>query len=403
MRGGLYSSAAWVLGRVLDTLSLRVAMAVAAVTMLVLFYTMTYRRTRSVFCGWWCLALLSFVAGAAAFAFDGTALQVVTDPLGDVVVVGGAVCSWAAASSLRGHRPPVWQLVVGPVVVGVAGALGHPRTNAWPGGGVYLGVMAAIMALTAVEMWPTGETRTGSDGTAELWHRTMSVASGLFAVFTAARCVAFVTAGADSWVFTVPLGSQASTLVILVLLVCASAGMSSLSAEQQARSLRMRATSDGLTGLLNRNEFLRRALAELRRTRRAGEPATAMVADLDHFKSLNDTYGHRAGDDALRAFADACRAELRATDLVGRTGGEEFAFLLPGCAPAVAEGIAEAIQERVRDYGRRTGRGVTVSFGISGAVGAADDVDSVIELADRALYQAKAEGRDRAIRYQHPA
>ena len=113
-------------------------------------------------------------------------------------------------------------------------------------------------------------------------------------------------------------------------MVVASFTMAELSYEQQTQDLRARATVDGLTGLLNRTAFLDLAEDELRRLNRASTTASLILADLDHFKAINDEYGHSAGDTALQAFADACMSTVRSTDLVGRYGGEEFIILLPG-------------------------------------------------------------------------
>ena len=127
--------------------------------------------------------------------------------------------------------------------------------------------------------------------------------------------------------------------------------MAELSFEQLTQDLRARATVDALTGLLNRAAFLDLAENELRRLRRSRTTASLILADLDHFKSINDEFGHSAGDTALQAFARACAGTVRSTDLVGRYGGEEFILLLPGVTPERAREITADISRGSRSPG----------------------------------------------------
>ena len=122
-----------------------------------------------------------------------------------------------------------------------------------------------------------------------------------------------------------------------------------------------------------------------------------MLADLDRFKAVNDQFGHAIGDRVLQIFADTITRTLRATDMSGRLGGEEFAFLMPGTNAAEAERIAERIRVQFADAARKVGGlavNATVSVGIATAVAPAQLAD-LIAVADGALYRAKAEGRNR--------
>ncbi|MHB1834742.1 MAG: GGDEF domain-containing protein [Solirubrobacteraceae bacterium] len=150
---------------------------------------------------------------------------------------------------------------------------------------------------------------------------------------------------------------------------------------------------DQLTGLLNRRGFEERATVELSQSRRESTYIGVAAFDLDHFKEVNDEFGHEAGDRVLKRLADCLRSELRATDLAARMGGEEFIALLPG---ASAEGV-RAFTERVRDAlhlqtDART-PAVTVSAGVSAAL-APERIDQLLKRADAALYAAKSRGRD---------
>jgi diguanylate cyclase (GGDEF)-like protein len=156
--------------------------------------------------------------------------------------------------------------------------------------------------------------------------------------------------------------------------------------------------TDALTGVNNR-----RHLEELLRTfadsvRRADHDLAVLLLDLDHFKQVNDTAGHAAGDAVLREFARRLRAALRAEDIPGRWGGEEFLVLLPRTdmptALAVAEDVRRAVAERPVDFEDSHIR-VTVSIGC--AVGLSDDPEAILSRADMALYRAKASGRNRVL------
>jgi diguanylate cyclase (GGDEF)-like protein len=161
--------------------------------------------------------------------------------------------------------------------------------------------------------------------------------------------------------------------------------------------LRVQALTDELTGLYNRRHceaVLRSALVD---GRRQLEPTSIAYFDIDAFKSINDSFGHVAGDDALRRFADVLREHARAGDLVCRTGGEEFTILMPRTGAARARVLAEQIAEAVR--GARLGpRGaLTVSAGVATAEDSLDDFDGLVQRADSALLRAKRDGRDRVV------
>jgi diguanylate cyclase (GGDEF)-like protein len=166
------------------------------------------------------------------------------------------------------------------------------------------------------------------------------------------------------------------------------------------RLVERQALIDGLTGLANRRNLEETLTAELARAGRMGHELCLVLADLDRFKQVNDRYGHRTGDDVLRAFAQALAGTIRAGDVAGRWGGEEFALILVGVG--VGGGVELAERARLRTSARpvETARGelvaVTASFGVAACTGGAD-VDELIDAADAALYAAKREGRDRVV------
>lgn len=158
---------------------------------------------------------------------------------------------------------------------------------------------------------------------------------------------------------------------------------------------------DPLTGLVNRRSFEMTLEREIDRVARAGEPALLLMLDIDHFKKVNDTHGHPAGDLVIRAVADAVTQSVRPMDTVARTGGEEFAVVLPNCpssfGPTVAERIRATVAAMVVPVTPSVSVSVTVSLG--GAFAPQWIRSSPLlwmERTDRQLYRAKAEGRNRA-------
>lgn len=167
-------------------------------------------------------------------------------------------------------------------------------------------------------------------------------------------------------------------------------GMLRIMAETQ-----LQASTDGLTGLLNRRAFENEFLALRGRSRHSS--AVVAMADLDHFKMINDTYGHETGDRALRTFADTLRLTLRDKDLLCRRGGEEFAIVFPECDLASATAVLERIRHELDESIKTAG---LPSFTVSmGAIPArlTDDLDDLLSRADIALFEAKRSGRNRVV------
>lgn len=164
--------------------------------------------------------------------------------------------------------------------------------------------------------------------------------------------------------------------------------------------LKDRATHDYLTGLVNRQCFQERLEAELVRVRRYGQATSLLLMDVDHFKKVNDLFGHDAGDHVLKALSTQVLAQVRAVDMVGRWGGEEFTVLLPETgrdeACDVAERIRKAVEQQGFDY-RDNSFGVTVSIGVAELDAKKDRIELAMRRVDEALYQAKHGGRNRVI------
>ena len=205
--------------------------------------------------------------------------------------------------------------------------------------------------------------------------------------------------------------SLAALAVVLFLLVCGSARylhriqahraeLRRMNAELNGLNARLHleATTDALTGCVNRRRFMQMLDTECARVRRHGGALSLLMADIDHFKRINDTHGHAVGDLALKHLAAVAARLLRHEDVFARIGGEEFVFLLPQTtlngALAFAERVRAAIQAEPL-AGAAGPIAFTVSIGAATSGGAADSGSALLERADRALYAAKRSGRNR--------
>jgi diguanylate cyclase (GGDEF)-like protein len=165
----------------------------------------------------------------------------------------------------------------------------------------------------------------------------------------------------------------------------------------QREQLRTQALTDELTGLYNRRHCEAVLRAVLEDGRRHHETTSIVYFDIDAFKSINDTFGHGAGDEALRRFAEVLRTHTRAGDLVCRTGGEEFTVVLPHTDASQARRLAQRINEAVRAARLGPGANLTVSAGVATVEDSLDDFDRLVHRADGALLRAKRAGRDRVV------
>jgi diguanylate cyclase (GGDEF)-like protein/PAS domain S-box-containing protein len=177
------------------------------------------------------------------------------------------------------------------------------------------------------------------------------------------------------------------------------------------RALLELSVRDELTGLYNRRELNRLLLDEVNRYRRYRRPAALVLVDIDHFKLINDTYGHQAGDMVLRRVAELMQSQLRASDRVARFGGEEFAIVLPETTSSEAHDVAEDLRRSlaalrckyVLGDGTAVDLAVTVSLGVAGLLDDMSGVDDWVESADAALYFSKRTGRNKTTCSLPPA
>src|SRR4026208_1013718 len=157
------------------------------------------------------------------------------------------------------------------------------------------------------------------------------------------------------------------------------------------------AFTDHLTGLANRRRFERQLEREVGRVLRFERPFTLLMIDIDNFKTLNDTFGHDAGDDAIRRISRVLREGTRGIDLAARIGGEEFAVLLVETNQASGMQVAERVRVAIKDLEVPSGARITASFGVAECPTDAQTASGILKAADVALYEAKRNGRDRVV------
>ncbi len=157
--------------------------------------------------------------------------------------------------------------------------------------------------------------------------------------------------------------------------------------------------TDELTGATNRRYFMQLGEEEINRSHRYGRPMSLLMLDLDHFKEINDKYGHSTGDEALQRFSQLCRSTLRKPDIFGRLGGEEFAIIIPEESLLGAEQTAERLRLRVEEAFATTAYRLTVSIGVTELGDEDTNIGDLLRRADSMMYKAKHRGRNRVIAF----
>lgn len=164
---------------------------------------------------------------------------------------------------------------------------------------------------------------------------------------------------------------------------------------ERAHTISTRAAqTDELTGLMNRRAFFERAQVLYAQCRHNQQPLCALMLDMDHFKQINDTYGHQAGDQVLRQIGGVISASFRQADVYGRLGGEEFAVLLPNTSLDTARAIAEQLIMAISGLAAEPVKGLSASLGLASTHDHDQDLHGLMNMADKALYRAKAQGRN---------
>jgi diguanylate cyclase (GGDEF)-like protein len=312
-------------------------------------------------------------------------------PVGNGVVVLAVAFIWKGARAFNQRPAPAAAWLTGPILVVAIPLLWERSFHEWSGGLVYLAGVALYCLMAAREFLSPKGIRLQN-------HVVLGAAVGIAGLFYTMRAAAFVMLGPYDPVFEAMFGPQIATLVSLLLIMVCSFSLVALGKEMGEAALRHAATIDGLTQVMNRAAFIRAADAQLRTLAATRAPATALIFDLDHFKAINDTFGHAAGDEVLVRCAETVAKCLEANDLFCRYGGEEFAVLLPGVGAEKAGRIAARMLAIIRAIAVQTERGLvrpTASIGLASALPGETDLSALISRADEALYTAKQAGRNR--------
>jgi diguanylate cyclase (GGDEF)-like protein len=337
---------------------------------------------------WWGTAYLLGAASVAVWTFASNTLGVMLS-LG-LNAIGFVACGmvWNAARVFHGRKPNLPGLLIGALAWIAAVMALQPEASALRLT-IGAGIVAIYAALTAAELWSerrkTMQKRWPAIAVPVL-HGFVLMLPILLGGLLRPHDTAF---SSSIWVtvFAIELVLYAvGTVFVIFMLV----------SERTVSAHKTAASMDPLTGLFNRRGFAEATSRVIEREANAGRPVTVMIFDLDHFKSINDRFGHPAGDEILKLFATVVLNTLRITDLSGRIGGEEFAALLP-CP--LEEGVIAA--ERVRETFAASGIVVdegpvetSVSIGVAGGP-AGTELEVLLAAADSALYQAKRNGRNR--------
>lgn len=384
----------------LDIDTLRIVQATVAACVFILVFFGTYVTTRAPYAGWWSGVVVVSSASSAMYLFAGLPWQSVTDAVGQGLAPVAATFALAAARSLRTKTTVWWWLYAPGVVVFAIALVDSPDDQTLPGTWALLTAMTALFTMTARELWlvsQENDARYDREIAAGTRASILFVAgaSTLVAAFYGFRLAAYLAVGPADAFYRTWAGPVATTMIILIMLIVVTYTVSGLSQLELSHEWRRRASLDDLTGLLGRGAFMERAAEVLDRARADGRYPTAILADFDHFKVLNDDHGHAAGDRALEAFGDACRRLLAADDLACRMGGEEFVLLSSNVSATDAEDLTKALSTLFAELVGPEAPCPTVSYGIA-SVDETWSLDAAIRRADEAMYRAKRSGRNRA-------
>ena len=364
----------------------------AILGLLLLFAWAQNTQIRAV--AWWGFAHLIRAASIVLFGMYGNAPDLITIDLANALLFTAFAVTWTGARVFDGRPVEPVYLVTGAVIWLLVCRLPVLADAVDARAMIASGIITAYTWLTAYEFW-----RGRSEQLVSRWPAIfMLFAHGaLFLLRT--PLVTMLPWSPTNRMF----GSVWLTVLSFeALLFTISIAFILLAMAKERTELRHRTAAmiDPLTGIANRRAFLHDAALLAKRYSGNPRPTAVLLIDLDHFKSINDRFGHALGDRVLEIFSDAARQSVRVSDLIGRLGGEEFAILLPNCQLPDGERLADAIrvacQARTVDFGGLTHQ-ATVSLGVAETASDIEDLGSLLSRADAALYQAKRDGRNRVV------
>jgi diguanylate cyclase (GGDEF)-like protein len=339
---------------------------------------------------WWGAAYLIGGLSVAAWSVEGLVSPLMPTGVANAILFVACGTMWNAARVFHG-RPVLVSALIGGAATWLI-ACTFADFALWPAARIVLGsiIVAAYAFATAAELWrerrKTLRRRWPAIFVPMLHAAVLLFPIPLASLLPADRGTLTLSSGwVALFVLETMLYAVGTAFIVLVL-----------ATERTMRIHKDAAMTDELTGVLNRRGVLQAAQGLIAQRARKGEPISALMFDLDHFKSINDTFGHAIGDKALQLFAATASISTRASDIVGRFGGEEFVAILPGNLSD-----ARVVAERVRKAFQAAGATVagcdlnaTVSIGAASGAGGTDII-ALLAAADAALYRAKVNGRNR--------
>jgi diguanylate cyclase (GGDEF)-like protein len=376
----------------MDITTMLFALALGNLALCAALFFFEYERKKSLTLSTWAIAKQCQAAAWLLLYFRGSGVvpDPISIPLGYSILFAGVALEagalWEMAERPQWRRPTLWLLILAIGVFVACYAIDETGLRTVAAslilGGFYLSGAAAL-ALG----WRS----------ASMLRRFLAIATALLALLVAARGVMVLTMpGGWGWISNSFLQLWSSAAFYLLMLLNGF-GYLLLAREQLHQELERLEVVDALTDVSNRRGFFVALGPWISLARRPGVPTSLVLFDLDHFKRVNDSYGHPAGDSVLRALADVCKKHLRDSDQLGRMAGVEFAILLPRTGLPEAALVAERMRAAIEASPVKSERAIialTASFGVT-IIRADDTSVSLFKRADDALRAAKAAGRNR--------
>ncbi len=360
----------------------------------VLFLTLWLQRRRAKWFAWWAATFFLGCFASFAFVVREVAMQPAAIGIAVAFLTAAMGCAWQGARVFE-KRAPLPLAVIAPPALWLGACLipGFLDIVAYR---VVLSsaLLAFLLGITAFEFWRGRAEKLPSRWTVIALFASLALIFALRIPLLGLAPFPFGAQPAEpGWVAAFNLLMFFHAMVLAVLLVA-------LSKERQELEQRTKAQTDPLTGALNRRAFMTRGGRLVLRHQKKHEPLCLLFIDIDHFKTLNDRYGHSGGDDVLIAFVGIVHDNIRPTDFLFRIGGEEFFCLLPFTQAADALAVAERIRRAVEALTVPVAGipvKITVSIGIAATETLGYEVDTLVRNADFAVYAAKRAGRNRII------
>ena len=377
----------------LDTTTLTIARGFLAFMAGILLASAWTQIPRAPALAWWAIASFLSGFGIVTLAVSVAGMSELR-PIGVGLLAVSPAFVWAGIRRFDGLPVSVMAVLAGLAAWVVADLLVPPARHSLATAFSFVPGVVYLSA-SAYELWRGREERLrGRFGlVAVLLLHAVTLAGGVFDTLAGVLDDTKLPV-LNSWLGIINFESLFYSMASAVFMVL-------LTKERSERDYKMAAREDPLTGVANRRALLESGERLLRRCKVEGRSISLIMFDLDHFKWVNDTYGHAAGDGVLRAFAATVQSTLRPADLFGRYGGEEFVAILPGATEEAALVIGDRVRNSFAQLSILAGEHqvhATVSAGVAAATSSTQTLEAIIRLADSALYRAKELGRNRVER-----